>query len=82
VRHVTSQTSPQQETVGQRIRRLRGDLSHDKFAARLGTSRFVVIRWEKDVHVPGPEYRRRLAELTGRPESEFNGGGDAGEEAD
>lgn len=79
---MTPQTSPAQETVGQRIRRLRGDISHDKFAAKLGTSRFVVIRWEKDIHAPGPEYRRRLAEVTGRPESEFNGGKDAGEEED
>lgn len=77
-------TSPQPETVGQLIRRLRleMDLSHDRFADRLGTSRFMVIRWEKGQHLPGPEYRRRLADLTGRSDSDFNGGSDAGEEAD
>lgn len=42
--------------------------SHDQFAAKLETSRFTVIKWEKGLHVPRPLYLERLGEVTGRPE--------------
>lgn len=39
-----SRTNPSPASL---VRELRGRLSHDKFAAALGTSRQTVIRWEK-----------------------------------
>lgn len=57
--------------LAERIRWLRlREGSHDKLAARLGTSRQTVIGWEKGGR-PGPRYRARLAELTGCPPETF-----------
>lgn len=60
-------------TVGKRIRWTRRamGLSMDKLAARLGTSRRQVIRWEQDVNRPGPVYVARLAEVLEQPLSYF-----------
>lgn len=40
--------------------------SHDKLAARLGTTRQTVIGWEKGTQ-PNRGYREKLAELSGFP---------------
>lgn len=46
----------------------RGFLSHDSFAKVLGTSRQVIIDWEKGAQ-PGKRYRDKLAKFSGfRPE--------------
>lgn len=58
------------ETVAALIVRIRGDLSHDRFAAELGTSRQTVINWEKGT-APTATYRRKLAAYSGEPESAF-----------
>lgn len=60
-------------SVPQRVRQLRGQLSHDRFADQLGTSRQTVIEWEKGRRRPGPRYRAKLAELSGYPEEMFEG---------
>ena len=36
-----------ERTPAELVRELRGDLSHDRFAEALGTTRQTVIRWEK-----------------------------------
>jgi transcriptional regulator with XRE-family HTH domain len=69
--------SPQlkQMTVPQRIRWLRKQAgSHDKLAAKVGTSRQVIIRWEKGTSKPRAESRRRLASASGLPASLFRDG--------
>lgn len=48
----------------------RGKLSHDRFAAELGTSRQVVIKWEKGAE-PSPRLRGRLAAFSGYPAEAF-----------
>lgn len=55
-------------TVGNRIRwaRRRAGLSQDKLATLIGTTRQVVIRWEKDRHLPNLQSRERLGEATGQ----------------
>jgi DNA-binding XRE family transcriptional regulator len=45
------------------VRELRGSLSHDRFAAILGTSRQTVIRWEKGT-IPR-DYAEALSEYSG-----------------
>lgn len=69
-------------SVGERIKahRERLNLSHDRFAARLGTTRQVIIRWENGTHSPNSESRRRLAEVTGETASYFSPNGDDDEE--
>jgi transcriptional regulator with XRE-family HTH domain len=59
-------------SVGKRIRwaRRRKGLSQDKLAERVGTTRQVVIRWEKDRHLPNERSRERLAQATGQ-EADF-----------
>lgn len=49
----------------------RGKLSHDRLAAELGTSRQVVIKWEKGAE-PSPRLRARLAEFSGFPKEAFS----------
>ena len=58
------------DTLGSRIRRARKDagLSQVRFAAALGTSQRHVVRWEAGENRPGPEYRRRIIEATGKPD--------------
>lgn len=65
-----------QETVGQRIKtaRLAVDLSQEELAGRLGTSRYVVHRWERGHNQPNRKYRRRLAEEFGQPSNYFMNG--------
>jgi transcriptional regulator with XRE-family HTH domain len=56
-------------TIGARVReeRVRRGLSHDRLAAALGTTRQVVIRWERGVR-PNTESRRKLAAYFGDEE--------------
>ena len=51
-------------TVGQRIRWARKEvgLSQERLALMIGTTRQVVIRWERDKHLPNALSRDRLAE--------------------
>ncbi len=51
----------------------RGELSHDKLADILGTSRQVVIGWEKVAgSEPGPKLRAALSEFSGYPSAAFS----------
>ena len=51
-------------TVGKRIKWARNEagLSQEKLAATIGTTRQVIIRWERDKHLPNALSRDRLAE--------------------
>ena len=51
------------ETLGAFLRHAReeANLSLDKLAARLGTSRRTIIRWEQNVYQPSPDYQEKLA---------------------
>lgn len=74
----------QEMTVGQRVRwaRRRANLSQDRLALHIGTTRQVVIGWEKDRHRPGAQSRRKLAEATGQRADFFRDEDDDDEEAD
>lgn len=58
--------------LGQRIRESRGEkgkpgyLSHDRLAARVGTTRQHLIRLEHGKHRPGEEMLSRIADATSR----------------
>lgn len=70
----TTETAPRDLTVGQRIRwaRKRKALSQETLAKALGTTRQVVIRWERDKHLPNSLSRERLSEALGQ-EPDFFG---------
>lgn len=59
--------------VGQRIRWARGQkgISQERLATALGTTRQVVIRWEKGMHRPNDESRRRLGVALGHAPAFF-----------
>lgn len=72
-------------TVGQRIKAARKEvgLSQERLARVIGTTRQVVIRWEKDKHLPNELSRKKLGDATGRPARFFREGDpDADEEDD
>lgn len=48
------------ESVGARMRRLRGDLSQDEFASRLGVHKETVGKYERDKMLPGSDVLTRL----------------------
>jgi transcriptional regulator with XRE-family HTH domain len=54
------------QSYGAKIKeeRLRRGLSHDRLAAALGTTRQVVIRWERGAR-PNTESRRKIAAYFG-----------------
>lgn len=72
------------ERVGRQIRKARkhSGLSHDKLAARVGTSRQHLIRLEKGTHMPRPEMLAAIARETGKSEAFFESDSDDEEEAD
>ena len=74
--------APHERTVGQRIvwARKRAGLSQDRLAAAVGTTRQVVIRWEKDRHRPNTESREKLAAATGQTAEFFSDDQDAEED--
>lgn len=53
--------------IGDRIReaRISAGLTQDRFAELLGTSRQIVIGWEKGRHKPSRRYRARIIRATG-----------------
>lgn len=53
--------------MGERIRRAREEsrLTQDELAARVGTTRQVVIGWEKGRHDPRPASRAKIVVATG-----------------
>jgi len=66
-------------TLPDRIKWLRspegpaGELSHDRLGKALGTSRQVVIGWEKDAGPePAPRFRDALAKFSGFPAAAFS----------
>jgi transcriptional regulator with XRE-family HTH domain len=70
-----------QMTVPQRIKWLRKQAgSHDRLAMKLGTTRQVVIRWEKGQNVPSATSRQRLAEASGLPSAFFRDGDEEDDE--
>ncbi len=61
------------QLIGTRIKRARKQmppqplgLSHDRFAALIGSSRQHLIKLEKAQHRPGAEMLQRIAEASGR----------------
>ncbi len=46
--------------------RKRLGISQERLAGLIGTSRRHMIRIEKNQHVPGPEFRQRIADATGQ----------------
>lgn len=52
------------------IRRSQG-MTQEQFAAAVGTSRFMVNRWEAGVHRPGLDSLVKIAKVAGRPIGEF-----------
>lgn len=56
-----------QSPLGQRIReaRERAGYTQDRLAEALGTTRQVIIGWEKGRHRPQERHRVRLIEITG-----------------
>ena len=67
-------TSNQTLSLGFRIRsaRVQADLSQERLAELIGTSRRHMIRIEKGLHKPGPRFIGLIAEATGRPIEYFN----------
>ncbi len=59
--------------IGSRIRQARrsAELSHDKLAAQVGTSRSHLIKLEKAWHRPGAVLLASIAEATGKPVEYF-----------
>ena len=68
--------------VGRQIRKARqlSGLSHDKLAARIGTSRQHLIKLENGQHLPRPEMLAAIARETGKSERFFDSDDD--EESD
>lgn len=77
----TTMSDARELPLAKRIRwaRRQAGLSQVRFAKALGTSQRHVVRWEYGEHRPGPEYRQRIAEVTGLPADLFEDEGD-GEE--
>lgn len=50
----------------------RGKLSHDRFGDAIGTSRQVIIAWEKAESYPSPKFQRALAEFSGFTAAAFS----------
>lgn len=55
------------ETPAEIVRRARGKVSQETFAAQLGTTRQTVIDWEKGRTFPNEENAAKLAALAGVP---------------
>jgi transcriptional regulator with XRE-family HTH domain len=70
-----------QMTVPQRIKWLRKQAgSHDRLATRVGTTRQVIIRWEKGQNSPSATSRQRLANYSGLPSGLFRDGDEEDDE--
>ncbi|MBL3665638.1 helix-turn-helix transcriptional regulator [Streptomyces sp. M2CJ-2] len=54
------------------LRRARG-MTQEEFAGAVGTSRFMVNRWEAGVHRPNLDSLKKIAEATGKPLIELVG---------
>ncbi|MGW7281763.1 helix-turn-helix transcriptional regulator [Streptomyces sp. NPDC054844] len=52
------------------IRRARG-MTQEEFAEAVGTSRFMVNRWEAGVHRPNIDSLKKIAAVVGRPPGEI-----------
>jgi len=53
------------ETIGDRIRRVRGELSQDAFAAKLDVAKDTVGKYERNQNVPGGDVLARIREKFG-----------------
>jgi len=54
---------PPAETVGSRIRWLRGTLSQDEFATRIGVHKNALGKYERDENIPGGDVLTRFYEV-------------------
>lgn len=62
-------------SVAKRVRWARKQSAYptlDALAAKIGTTRQVIINWEKGKHLPNEYSQRRLAEATGIPAEAFS----------
>ena len=50
------------ETVGHRIRKIRGSLSQVEFAAKIGVNKNLVGKYERDENIPGGDILTRMHE--------------------
>lgn len=55
-----SATMPSAETIGGRIRLVRGSLSQADFAAKIGVNKNLVGKYERDENIPGGDILTRL----------------------
>lgn len=60
---LTNVQSKRPLTRGQRIRKIRGEMSQTDFAEALGVSRTAVSHWEADRHSPSASHLKAMAEL-------------------
>lgn len=49
-------------SLGERIAKIRGGLSQQEFADRLGVSRNTLVRYEKDQRVPDATFLKRIVD--------------------
>jgi transcriptional regulator with XRE-family HTH domain len=70
---ILSQAAARKLPLHQRIvwARKQKDISQERLAELIGTSRRHMIRIEKGLHHPGPAFRARIAEATEQPEEFF-----------
>jgi len=53
------------ETIGGRIRQLRGDLSQVEFAAKLGVHKDLIGKYERGLSIPGGEILAKMRDVLG-----------------
>lgn len=62
------------KTLGERIRRVRGEQSQEAFAKRVGLTRSALANYETGRTRPKPSVVRRISEASGLPLSALTGG--------
>jgi len=65
--------SPKRETLGEKIKRIRGETYQADFGKRLGVSQGTVSAWERDDkdRLPSADMHFRLAAIASRPEDQI-----------
>lgn len=53
-------------TIGQRIRQLRGEMTQEEAAKRIGVTKTALSMYENDERVPRDEIKKRIAALFGQ----------------
>ena len=53
-------------TIGQKIRQLRGEMTQEEAAKRIGVTKTALSMYENDERVPRDEIKKRIAALFGQ----------------